>query len=175
MRLEPRTPGLRVKHFTTEPRGTLQIESIIYADDKITMTEKLTFFFGGGRVENIVGIGENAGYQHFLLFPQCFQKVSCTGVLKGRGLFGKELSNMYKRKIPSLLLKVFWWTLSWHWVRTTSGFTYEHPDQPSHLLLLRNFNDCMMFNAIFNSISAISRQTVHLSMFSWSSFNQYSA
>ena len=25
------------------------------------------------RVENIVGKGENAGYQHFLLFPQCFQ------------------------------------------------------------------------------------------------------
>ena len=25
-------------------------------------------------VENIVGKGENAGYQHFLLFPQCFQK-----------------------------------------------------------------------------------------------------
>ena len=28
------------------------------------------FFY---RVENIVGKGENAGYQHFLLFPQCFQ------------------------------------------------------------------------------------------------------
>ena len=26
-------------------------------------------------VENIVGKGENAGYQHFLLFPQYFQKV----------------------------------------------------------------------------------------------------
>ena len=26
------------------------------------------------RVENTVGIGENAGYQHFLLFPQCFLK-----------------------------------------------------------------------------------------------------
>ena len=26
--------------------------------------------------ENIVGKGENAGYQHFLLFPQCFQKAS---------------------------------------------------------------------------------------------------
>ena len=25
-------------------------------------------------VENIVGKGENAGYQHFLLFPRCFQK-----------------------------------------------------------------------------------------------------
>ena len=28
------------------------------------------------RVENIVGKGENAGYQHFLLFPQYFQKAS---------------------------------------------------------------------------------------------------
>ena len=28
------------------------------------------------RVENIVGKGENAGYQHFLLFPLCFQKAS---------------------------------------------------------------------------------------------------
>ena len=25
-------------------------------------------------VENIVGKGENAGYQHFLLFLQCFKK-----------------------------------------------------------------------------------------------------
>ena len=33
------------------------------------------------RVENIVGKGENAGYQHFLLFPQCFQKPS-SGSLK---------------------------------------------------------------------------------------------
>ena len=24
-------------------------------------------------LENIVGKGENAGYQHFLLFPQCFE------------------------------------------------------------------------------------------------------
>ena len=26
------------------------------------------------RVENIVGKGENADNQHFLLFPQCFEK-----------------------------------------------------------------------------------------------------
>ena len=26
------------------------------------------------RLKNIVTKGENAGYQHFLLFPQCFQK-----------------------------------------------------------------------------------------------------
>ena len=34
------------------------------------------------RVENIVGKEENAGYQHFLFFPQCFQKASFSGSLK---------------------------------------------------------------------------------------------
>ena len=33
-----------------------------------------------GRVENIMGKGENAGYQLFLLFPQYFQKLSFPGV-----------------------------------------------------------------------------------------------
>ena len=44
-----------------------------FADDKINVTweQKL--------VENIVGKGENTGYQHFLLFPQCFQNVSFLG------------------------------------------------------------------------------------------------
>ena len=35
-----------------------------------------------GLVENIVGKGQNDGYQHFLRFPQCFQKTSRTGSLK---------------------------------------------------------------------------------------------
>ena len=35
------------------------------------------------RVENIVGKGENAGYQHFLLFLQCFEKASFPYMLKG--------------------------------------------------------------------------------------------
>ena len=34
------------------------------------------------RVENIAGKGEKAGYQHFLLFPPCFQKTSFKGLLK---------------------------------------------------------------------------------------------
>ena len=29
-----------------------------------------------GRLENTVGKEENAGYQHFLLFPQCFPEPS---------------------------------------------------------------------------------------------------
>ena len=35
-----------------------------------------------GRLENIVGSGENAGYQYFLLFSQGFQKLSYLQVLK---------------------------------------------------------------------------------------------
>ena len=34
------------------------------------------------RVENAVGKGENAGYQHFLLFPLCFPNLSSLGLLK---------------------------------------------------------------------------------------------
>ena len=30
-------------------------------------------------VENIVGKEENAGYQHFLFFPQCFHSLSSKG------------------------------------------------------------------------------------------------
>ena len=51
-----------------------------FADDKINVTEKIEFVLG--RVENIVGKVENAGYQHFLLFPQCFQKATYTGSLE---------------------------------------------------------------------------------------------
>ena len=50
----------------------VQIESICRRQNELT--EKLNLFLG--RVENIVGKGENAGYQHFLLFPQIFQKAS---------------------------------------------------------------------------------------------------
>ena len=48
-----------------------------FTDDNLNLNKKLKFAMG--RVENIVGKGENAGYQHFLLFPQCFQKASCLG------------------------------------------------------------------------------------------------
>ena len=45
-----------------------------FADENINMTEKLKSVMGW--VENIVRKGENAGYQHFLLFPQYYQKAS---------------------------------------------------------------------------------------------------
>ena len=43
-----------------------------FADDKINVTQNLKFILG--MEENIFGKGENASYQHFLLFPKCFQK-----------------------------------------------------------------------------------------------------
>ena len=51
------------------------------ADDKVNVIQMLHFIFYD-RVENIVGQGENTGCQHFLLFPQCFQKASFLGSLK---------------------------------------------------------------------------------------------
>ena len=51
-----------------------------FAYDKINMTEVLKIEVG--RVENTVGKEENTGYQHFLLFQQCFQKGSVSASLK---------------------------------------------------------------------------------------------
>ena len=45
-----------------------------FADNKTNVTQKLRFALG--RVENIVGKGENAGYQHFLFSLQCFQEAT---------------------------------------------------------------------------------------------------
>ena len=51
-----------------------------FADNKIKALEMMIFVFD--RVENIVGKGENAGYQHFFFFPQCFLKAIHSGSLK---------------------------------------------------------------------------------------------
>ena len=51
-----------------------------FADNKINNAEMMIPL--PDRIENIVGKGENAGYQHFLLFSQCFQKLSLSRLLK---------------------------------------------------------------------------------------------
>ena len=55
-------------------------ESKAFVDTKTNVTQKQKFALG--MVENIVGKGENAGYQHFLLFPRCFQEATFSGSLK---------------------------------------------------------------------------------------------
>ena len=51
-----------------------------FADNKLNIAEMMIFLLD--RVENTVGKGENAGYQHFLLVLQCFPKPSFLGPLK---------------------------------------------------------------------------------------------
>ena len=74
-----------------------------FADDKFYIAKMMTSVFDRvkkhcgkrtffDRVKNIVGKGENAGYQHFLLFPKCFKKLSLSGLLKNSGLCDLELS-----------------------------------------------------------------------------------
>ena len=41
-----------------------------FADDKLNIAKTMIFLYD--RAESTVGKGENAGYQHFLLFPLCF-------------------------------------------------------------------------------------------------------
>ena len=48
-----------------------------FADDKTDVVKMMISLLD--RVENMVEKGENAGYQHFLLFPQCFPKPSSLG------------------------------------------------------------------------------------------------
>ena len=64
-----------------------------FADDKFLVAEMMISVFD--RVENIVEKGENAGYQHFLLFPQCFQKASYTRSLKKSKLCGKRVKQRF--------------------------------------------------------------------------------
>ena len=53
-----------------------------FADNKLNATEKVKFVLEW--VENFVGKGENAGFQHFLLFLQSFQNASFLGLFKVR-------------------------------------------------------------------------------------------
>ena len=52
------------------------------ADDKINVTHNLKFGGFFWWVENILGKGENTVYQHFLLFPKCFQNSPSSRVIK---------------------------------------------------------------------------------------------
>ena len=51
-----------------------------FADNKVNIARMMISLLD--KVENTVGKGENTGYQHFLLFLQCFPKPSSYGSLK---------------------------------------------------------------------------------------------
>ena len=70
--------------------GLDQIKSICRQQNKCC-SYVLIFFFFFDRIENIVGKGENADYQYFLLFPQCFSKGFLVLVVKTRNCLVKGL------------------------------------------------------------------------------------
>ena len=53
-----------------------------FTDDKMKLVKMMIFVFDW--IENNVGKGEYASFQHFLHFPQCFQKAYYSGSLKVR-------------------------------------------------------------------------------------------
>ena len=52
------------------------------ADNNFIVAQMVQVFFI--MLENIVGKGENAGYQHFTLFPPMFTKVFCSRGVKSQ-------------------------------------------------------------------------------------------
>ena len=68
-------------HFNSLPNDKIldwsKLKAI--ADDKTKALNMIILVLD--TVENILGKAENAGYQHFLLFPQCFQKTYLSGSL----------------------------------------------------------------------------------------------
>ena len=82
--------------FSTLPETNLKfsLSFILSSATAFNLDKPKIFSFGKGlnidemmisvfdRVENTEGKGENADYQHFLLFPQCFPKTSSFGLLK---------------------------------------------------------------------------------------------
>ena len=53
-----------------------------FANDKSNVTQNIKVVFH--RIENIAGKEENAGHQHFLLFPQCFPRAFFLQRVKSR-------------------------------------------------------------------------------------------
>ena len=70
-------------------KKNLDSKSKAFADEKIKVAQKLKS--ASGRIEKIVGKGENAGYQHFLLFPLFLKVLLFRSHLKS-GLCKKGLS-----------------------------------------------------------------------------------
>ena len=66
--------------INTLPNDNILDWSKLKAFTKLKMVQMSESFLE--RVENIVGKGENAVYQHFLFFSHCFHRVSFKGSLK---------------------------------------------------------------------------------------------
>ena len=81
----------KISPFTRQCNfSNFQVECICKRQIKYTCQQiNLTFI----EAENVEGKGENAGRQHFLLFPQCFQKAFSSEPRFNKLLFFKGLTS----------------------------------------------------------------------------------
>ena len=81
--------------------------------------------------ENIVGKGENAGYRHFLLFLQCFQKDSFVGPRKPGIVWERVLKRLFCQHFTALarLLNVY----NVAPLPLQSSHSFETPREPNKL------------------------------------------
>ena len=122
----------RVNPFPDDTNLTLS-KLKVFADDKINVTQMIISVFD--REENIVGKGENTGYQHFLLFPQCFETASFPDTSKGVIVWEwvkiKNPSSLcYKLKRFHYAMKIVFGrvesTVEKEKMMVTSTFTFSH-------------------------------------------------
>ena len=71
------------------------MDSIKFADEKLNVTQIMISVFD--IIVNIVEKEENADYQYFLLFPQCFQKPSSssTSMKQDRVINSSDMTYCY--------------------------------------------------------------------------------
>ena len=105
------TPFQSLNSTKQQNFGLVQIESICRQENECGSKTEIVF----RRLENILVKGENAGNQHFLLFPQCFQRSFLLGVVKSQDSVVKGSSHNHttqsfnhdkKERLKSLWVKV---------------------------------------------------------------------
>ena len=102
-----------------------------FADDIFNVASMIISVFF--KVENIVGKGENARYQHFLPFPAVFSKTFFYRVVKS-GLCGKEL--IVLEMTEYIVLSLFSCSFCTHYQCTSNySITIMAQDVPKYLLL----------------------------------------
>ena len=95
------------KDFTLSPNDKSSdcSELKAFADHRINVTWKLKF--GLGSIKNILGKGENAGNQHFLLFPNVFSTASVLSVVKNQDCAVNSLPFTKRQTLDRTKLKPF--------------------------------------------------------------------
>ena len=106
-------------NYLPKDRTSVWLKLKAFADERIIVTERLKFALG--RVENFVGKGENAGYQPFLLFPQCFQEATFSGSFFSGSSFPNK--PWFLHVCSTSLLKTLWEKEK---LLVTSNFSFSH-------------------------------------------------